>query len=77
MTLHAKGGWLHYTTCEGKHRAIKVDTIAAVLQERWAAPTGQQHEFTHLRARSGSVYRVPHEYADVMPRVLLGKEDEA
>ena len=73
--MHARNGWLHYTTVEGKERAIRCDSIAAVLEEDWVTPDGKRWGFTHLRSRSGQIYRVPAAYHRVMPRALGLEED--
>ena len=47
------------------------------MEEDWATPDGKRWPFTHLRTKSGQVYRVPAGYDRVMPRVLGHKEDGA
>ena len=74
--MRAKDGWLHYCSAEGDWRAVRIEEVAAVTAQRWKDPEGFTHDYSHLRLRCGTVYRVPERYAKVMPRVVQGEEDE-
>lgn len=73
MTVRVKDGWLHYVSVEGRNRALRCDSIVAVVEDPWTTPDGKVWPCTNLRSRTGQLYRVPEEYYRVL-RLLHTEE---